>query len=99
MESTRVQAFVLATAMVAGYAGAATFPAWGLPAVPVATGVGPDDGLTRYVVTAASGNASDDLLAALEATDGVVTAQRLSDGKALVATEGLAPSWGTAATC
>ena len=38
MRSKRVQAVVLATAIVAGYAGAAAFSAWGLPAVPVATG-------------------------------------------------------------
>ena len=91
MKSKRVQALVLATAIVAGYAGAAAFSAWALPAVPVATGFGPDDGLTRYVLTASSGTASDELLAALEATDGVVDAQRLRDGRALVATEGLGP--------
>ena len=34
MKSKRVQALVLATAIVAGYAGAAAFSAWGLPAVP-----------------------------------------------------------------
>ena len=91
MKSKRIQALVLATALVAGYTGAAAFSAWGLPAVPVATGFGPDDGLTRFVLTASSGTASDDLLAALEATAGVVDAQRLRDGRALVATEGLGP--------
>ena len=91
MKSKRAQALVLATAIVAGYTGAAAFSAWGLPAVPVATGFGADDGLTRYVLTASSGTASDDLLAALESTEGVVNAQQLSDGRALVATEGLGP--------
>jgi serine protease len=91
MTSKRLQALVLATAVVAGYAGAAAFSAWGLPAVPIATDFGPDDGLTRYVLTATSGAASDDLLAELERTDGVVNAQRLSDGRAFVATKGLAP--------
>jgi serine protease len=91
MKSKRVQALVLATAIVAGYVGAAAVSAWGLPAVPVAAGFGPDDGLTRYVVTASSGTASAELLAALEATDGVVNAQRLTDGRALVATDGLGP--------
>ncbi|TFV76719.1 hypothetical protein E4P39_07360 [Blastococcus sp. CT_GayMR19] len=91
MKSMRAQAAVLVTAVVAGYAGAAAFSAWGQPAVPIATGFGPDDGLTRYVLTATSGTASDELLAALENLDGVVHAQRLSDGRAMVATEGLAP--------
>jgi hypothetical protein len=91
MTSKRLQALVMATAVVAGYAGAAAFSAWGLPAVPIATDFGPDDGLTRYVLTATSGAASDDLLAELERTDGVVNAQRLSDGRAFVATKGLAP--------
>jgi subtilisin family serine protease len=91
MKSMRVQALVLTTAVVAGYAGAAAFSAWSQPAVPIATGFGPDDGLTRYVLTATSGTASEDLLAELERTDGVVNAQRLNDGRALVATKGLAP--------
>src|SRR5688572_23623260 len=91
MKSKRGLAILMASAVVAGYAGAAVFSAWGVPAVPVATGFGEGDGLTRYVLTASSGSASDELLAALEATDGVVNAQRLSDGRALVATEGLAP--------
>jgi serine protease len=91
MKSKRAQALVLAMSVVLGYAGAAVFSAWAGPAVPIATGYGPHDGLTRYVLTASAGPASDDLLAALERTEGVVHAQRLSDGRALVATEGLAP--------
>ncbi|MCW2705168.1 MAG: peptidase and in kexin sedolisin [Blastococcus sp.] len=90
MKSKRVQALILAAAVAAGYAGAAAYSAWALPSVPVATDFGPGDGLTRYVLTAASGDATG-LLAGLEATDGVVSAQRLSDGRALVATKGMAP--------
>jgi serine protease len=91
MKSKRVQALVLAAAVVAGYAGASVYSAWGSPAVAVADGYGAGDGLTRLVLTADSGDASPDLLAALETVDGVVSAQRLSDGRALVATHGLAP--------
>ena len=40
MKSKRVQAIVMATAVVAGYAGAAAFSAWGLPAVPSPPGSG-----------------------------------------------------------
>ena len=90
MTSKRVQALVLAAAVTAGYAGAAAYSAWALPSVAVATDFGPGDGLTRYVLTASSGDAAA-LLPALEATDGVVTAQRLTDGRALVATKGLPP--------
>jgi serine protease len=90
MKSKRVQALILAAAVAAGYAGAAAYSAWALPSVQIAGDFGPDDGLTRYVLTAASGDATA-LLAGLEATDGVVSAQRLSDGRALVATKGMAP--------
>ena len=90
MTSKRVQALILAAAVTAGYAGAAAYSAWALPSVAVATDFGPGDGLTRYVLTASSGDATA-LLSALEATDGVVSAQRLSDGRALVATKGLPP--------
>ena len=77
--------------LVAGYIGAAAFSAWSAPASRSPTTSVPDDGLTRYVVRAATGAVTDDLLAALEGVDGVVSAQRLHDGGALVATEGLAP--------
>ena len=90
MTSKRVQALILVAAVAGGYAGAAAYSAWALPSVAVATDFGPGDGLTRYVLTASSGDASG-LLAALTATDGVVSAQRLSDGRALVATKGLTP--------
>ena len=90
MKSKRVQALVMATAVVAGYAGAAAYSALAAPALPVITDWGPGDRLTRYVVTA-SGAASPSLLGALEDVDGVVSAQPLSDGRALVATEGLPP--------
>jgi serine protease len=91
MKSKRVQAMVLATAAVAGYGGAAAFSALAAPALPVITDWGPGDGLTRYVLTAASGAASPELLAALESVDGVVSAQSLSDGRALVAIDDALP--------
>src|SRR5687768_17555248 len=91
MRTKRGQAVVLAMAAVAGYSGAATYAAWAEPGIAIATDFGPDDGLTRYVLTADSGDATSDLLAALEATDGVVNAQRLFNGRALVATESLVP--------
>ena len=69
MKSTRVQAAVLVTAAVAGYAGAAAFSALAAPALPVITDWGPGDGLTRYALTATSGSASPALLAALEDVD------------------------------
>ncbi|MEX5720681.1 S8 family serine peptidase [Geodermatophilus maliterrae] len=84
----RTQAGVLVTAVVAGYAGAAAYTALAAPAVAEAEGFGPGDGLTRYVVTATSGNAAG-LLDPLGALDGVASAQRLSDGRALVATDRL----------
>jgi serine protease len=92
MTTKRVQAMVLATAAVAGYAGAAVLTASAAPAVPVVSDWGPGDGLTRYVLTAASGPAGPDLLATLEDVDGVVSAQTLSDGRALVATDALVPA-------
>jgi hypothetical protein len=91
MKSKRIQAIVLATAAVAGYGGAAAYSALAAPVLPVITDWGPGDGLTRYVLTAASGTASPELLAGLEDVDGVVSAQSLSDGRALVATDGLLP--------
>jgi serine protease len=91
MKSKRIQAIVLATAAVAGYGGAAAYSALAAPVLPVITDWGPGDGLTRYVLTAASGTASPELLAGLEDVDGVVNAQLLSDGRALVATDGLLP--------
>lgn len=56
-DEDRVQAMVLVTAAVAGYAGAAAFSALAAPALPVLTDRGPVDGLTRYVLTATSGSA------------------------------------------
>ncbi|TFV92291.1 hypothetical protein E4P40_03595, partial [Blastococcus sp. CT_GayMR20] len=89
MKSKRVQAIVLTAAVAAGYAGAATFSALAAPSLPVISDWGPGDGLTRYVLTAVNGAASPALLADLERVDGVVHAQSLSDGRALVATEDL----------
>src|SRR3954453_2198222 len=87
MFGTRGKAVVLVAAAVAGYAGAAAFSALALPTVEIATDYGPGDGLTRYVVTA-SAEAAD----GLGGLPGVVNAQRLSDGRTLVATEGVAPA-------
>ncbi|MGX5654248.1 S8 family serine peptidase, partial [Geodermatophilus nigrescens] len=83
--SRRTQAAVLVSAVVVGYAGAAAYTALAAPALPVAEDFGPGDGLDRYVVTADSGDVAG-LLGALEALDGVEHAQRLDDGRALVAT-------------
>ncbi|MCV2490217.1 S8 family serine peptidase [Geodermatophilus sp. YIM 151500] len=85
MRGKRAQAVLLTAAAVAGYAGAAAWAALAGPAVPVITDLGEGDGLTRYVVTAAG----SDLPAALETVDGVVSAQALSDGRVLVATDDL----------
>src|SRR5919202_1259895 len=87
MFGTRGKAVVLVAAAVAGYAGAAAFSALALPSVEIATDYGPGDGLTRYVVTAPA-----DAATALDALPGVVNAQRLSDGRTLVATDGLPPA-------
>ncbi|MGY2129688.1 S8 family serine peptidase [Blastococcus sp. SYSU DS0617] len=89
MKSKRIQALVLVSALAFGYAGAAAYSAWAAPAVPplpVATGFGPGDGLTRYVVTA-SGSDQAALLAELEAVEGVAHAQPLDDARALVAVD------------
>ena len=89
MTSKRVLGAVLSGAVVAGYAGAAVWTAWATPAVEVATGFGEGDGLTRYVLTAAT--AAGDLPAALTAVPGVESAQWVDDGLALVAVDGLGP--------
>ncbi|NEM06737.1 S8 family serine peptidase [Geodermatophilus normandii] len=86
--SRRTQAVVLVTAAATGFAGAATVVALAAPSVAVADGWGAGDGLDRYVVTADSADAAA-LLTPLTTLDGVASAQRLSDGRALVATDGL----------
>ena len=68
----RTQAGVLVTALVAGYAGAAAYTALAAPAVAVAGDLGPGDGLTRYVVTATTGDAAG-LLEPLAALEGVAS--------------------------
>src|SRR3954454_3778015 len=78
-------AVVLVAAAVLGYAGAAAYSALAGPSVAVATDFGPDDGLTRYVLTAASGTATPELLGALEHVPGVASAQRLASRSALAA--------------
>ncbi|SOC51639.1 IPT/TIG domain-containing protein [Blastococcus aggregatus] len=92
MTSRKLQALALAAALVAGYGGAAAYTALAAPAAPAAPEFGPGDGLTRYVVAAAAGTVDDGLLAELSAVDGVRSAQPLSDGRALVATDALTPS-------
>ncbi|NYJ05107.1 S8 family serine peptidase [Petropleomorpha daqingensis] len=87
MFGTRGKAVVLVAAAVAGYAGAAAFSALALPSVEIASDYGPGDGLTRYVVTA-----SADAVTGLDGLPGVVNSQRLSDGRTLVATDGLTPA-------
>ncbi|SDE40409.1 IPT/TIG domain-containing protein [Blastococcus fimeti] len=92
MKSKRIQALVLVSALAFGYAGAAAYSAYAapsLPPLPVASDLGPGDGLTRYVVTAASGSDQAALLAGLEAVDGVAHAQPLDDVRALVAVDGV----------
>ena len=87
MFGTRGRAVVLVAAAVAGYAGAAAFSALALPSVEIASDYGPGDGLTRYVVTA-----STDAVTGIDALPGVVNSQQLSDGRTLVATDGLTPA-------
>ena len=91
MKSKRVQALVLAAAVVGGYTGAAVYRAWGMPAIAVADGFGPGDGLTRYVLTAASGAAGDGAARGAGSTRRRRQRPAADDGRALVATEGLAP--------
>jgi serine protease len=92
MKSTRIQALVLVAALAVGYGGAAVYTALAAPPLPLEeiTDWGDGDGLTRYVVTASSGSAAD-VLPGLQAVAGVAHAQDLGDGRALVATDGLAP--------
>ncbi|MCU1619434.1 MAG: peptidase and in kexin sedolisin, partial [Modestobacter sp.] len=87
--SRRVRAVAVVAAALTGFGGAAAVDALASPAIAVADGFGPGDGLTRYVVTAATGDATPDLLAALDRLDGVSSAQRLFEGTALVAADGV----------
>jgi hypothetical protein len=91
MKSKRVQAVVLTTAVVAGYAGAAVYSALAQPALEIATDFGPGDGLTRLVLTADAGSFDAAALEALGALDGVVSAQSVYAGRALVAADDLVP--------
>ncbi|MCZ2830792.1 S8 family serine peptidase [Modestobacter sp. VKM Ac-2986] len=89
--SGRVKAVAVLAAAATGFGVAAAVDALALQDLPTAVTAadfGPaGDGLTRLVVSAVS----DEQLAALQATPRVVSAQRLFDGSALVATEGLVP--------
>ncbi|PZA21531.1 hypothetical protein DMO24_09715, partial [Modestobacter versicolor] len=84
-----MRAVAVVAAALTGFGGAAAVDALADPALAVADGYGTGDGLTRYVVTAASGDATPELLASLAELDGVASAQRLFDGTALVATAGV----------
>ncbi|MCZ2848093.1 S8 family serine peptidase [Modestobacter sp. VKM Ac-2978] len=84
-----VRVVAVVAAALTGFGGAAAVDALvGPPTVPVAEGFGPGDGLTRYVVTAAAGDATPEFVAGLDQQDGVDSAQRLFDGTALVAVDG-----------
>ena len=68
MKSKRIQALILAAAVGAGLRGRGGVTAPGrCPSVPVATDFGPDDGLTRYVLTRRRRATTAGLLAALDA--------------------------------
>ncbi|WP_299952878.1 S8 family serine peptidase [uncultured Modestobacter sp.] len=89
--SRQVRAVAVVAAALTGFGGAAAVDAMAQPDVAVADGFGAGDGLTRYVVSATSGDASPELLATLAGQDGVDSAQRLFDGSALVAADGVTP--------
>ena len=57
VQRVRVAAVLVAAAVV-GYVGAAAYTALARPSVPFASDFGPDDGLTRYVLTASTGSAT-----------------------------------------
>ncbi|MCW2576552.1 MAG: Subtilisin-like peptidase [Modestobacter sp.] len=87
----RAVAVVVTAALGFGTAAAIDQFALAAPSLSPVADLGPaGDGLTRLVVTAASGSVTDAELAALQASPGVVTVQRVFDGSALVATRGLA---------
>src|SRR3954466_15282007 len=89
----RTRAVAVVAAAATGFSGAAVVDAFASdPHITVAADWGaPGDGLTRLVVTPADGGVPDAQLTQLEGTPGVVSAQRLFDGSALVATQGLEP--------
>ena len=87
----RLRAIAVVAAALTGFGSAAAVDALAEPPLEIADGFGPGDGLTRYVVAASSGDATPELLAALAAHEGVASAQRLHDGTALVATDGVSP--------
>lgn len=89
--SRQVRAVAVVAAALTGFGGAAAVDAMARPQLAVADDFGAGDGLTRYVVTAAAGDASPELLAALAGQDGVDSAQLLFDGSALVAADGVTP--------
>ena len=79
--------------MVAGYAGAAAVLAPGrCPPCPSPPTSVPDDGLTRYVLTAATGDAADACSPPSRPPTASSTRSGCSDGRALVATDGPRPA-------
>ncbi|MCZ2815788.1 S8 family serine peptidase [Modestobacter sp. VKM Ac-2984] len=86
-----VRMVAVVAAALTGFGGAAAVDALAGPGLPIAVadGFGAGDGLTRYVVTGAAGDATPEFLADLDQQDGVDSAQRLYDGTALVATDGI----------
>ncbi|MGY5883968.1 S8 family serine peptidase [Modestobacter lacusdianchii] len=92
--SRQVRAVAVVAAALTGFGGAAAVDAMAGRDLPIAEadGFGEGDGLIRYVVTAASGEATPELLATLDGTAGVESAQPLPDGTALVAADGLPPA-------
>jgi serine protease len=91
MTSKRVLGLTLASAAVAGYAGAAVWSAAAALPIEPAAGYGPGDGLTRYALSAQPGAGGDALLATLEAVRGVASAQWVGEDRAVVATDGVTP--------
>src|SRR3954465_7968297 len=89
----RAVAVVLTAALGFGGAAAGDQVALAAPDLTPVADLGPaGDGLTRLVVTSATGSVNDADLAALQATAGVVSVQRVFDGSALVAPAGLVPA-------
>src|SRR3954451_4284913 len=89
----RTRAVAVVAAAATGFSGAAVVDAFASDHhITVAADWGaPGDGLTRLVVTPADGGVTDAQLAQLAGTPGGVSAQRVFDGSALVAPQGLEP--------
>ncbi|SFL14224.1 S8 family serine peptidase [Geodermatophilus ruber] len=94
----RTRAVAAVAAIAVGFGGAAVIDTLLLPAPAIAEAgdYGPGDGLTRLVVSV-PGGADDTAVVTLSALPGVESAQRLHDGSALVAGDGITPAAVTAA--